>query len=57
MEVVRFRYAIAARDDHEIVVAFFDGSPEKCIAILKGPEEAARALLEALGSALKSEGS
>jgi hypothetical protein len=52
MEVLPFRTAIATRDDHRVVLAFFDGSPEACVAILKGSEEAARALMEALSSAL-----
>jgi hypothetical protein len=52
MEVIVFRSAIAARDDHEVVLAFFDGTPETCVAILKGSEESARALMESLGSVL-----
>jgi hypothetical protein len=54
MEVLTFRSAIAARDDHEVVLAFFDGA-NTCVAILKGSEEAARALLEALSSTLNTE--
>jgi hypothetical protein len=55
MEVVAFRYAIASRTDHEIVLSFFNGSAEECVAILKCSQEAARVLLEALGSALNSD--
>lgn len=55
MEVVIFESAIASRANGAIVIALFDGSPQACVAIVKGSREAVRALRRALGSALKSD--
>lgn len=53
MEIVIFRSAIAARSGEAVIIALFDDAPlPRCVAILKGSEEAARELAKVLGSAL-----
>jgi len=49
-----FSSCIVTRDDHMIVIALFDGDPATSVGLLRGSEQAATALLEALAEVLGS---
>lgn len=57
MEAVSFEHAIASRDDGVITIALFGSTPSAslaCVQIVKCSADAARGLLEELGSVLNT---
>lgn len=53
MKVVEFGASFIVRVEHRIVIALFDGDRlTECVAVLKCSDDAARALMAAIGSAL-----
>jgi hypothetical protein len=56
MRAVTFRSAVAGvdRQHNDVVIALFNGSPARCVGILRTSPQAAEALRKALGSIVKS---
>ena len=58
MTVIEFRFALVATDDAGfLLIALFDGpTMSECVGLARCTNEAGRELMEALGSALSTEG-